>query len=234
MKQFFNSLTSKTSKFLLLGIAGAMLTTSCKKHDDYDFGATVSANVRLVNTSTDAGPAKLYMSDVLRTTSAVSFGNASGYNLTYTGQVDVAVQSASGTTLATTNTGIDASGNYTFFLAGTSGNYSVLTSHDDTTAPSSGKAKVRFVQGASGLASASLLANGAAIFTAQGFKAVSDYMEVNAGTVVFATTNAGNGTVLASSASTTLQAGKTYIVYTSGVSGADGTNALSVKVLANN
>lgn len=234
MKQFFNSLQSKTSKFLLLAAAGAMLVTSCKKHDDYDFTATVTANVRLVNTSTDAGPAKLYMSDVLRTTSAVSLGNASAYNLTYTGQVDVAVQAASGTVLATTNTGIDAEGNYTFFLAGTSGSYSVLISHENTTAPSSGKAKVRFVQGASGLASASLLANGAAIFTAQSFKAVSDYVEVTAGTFVFATTNAGSGTVLASSASTALQAGKTYTVYTSGNSGGDGANALSVKVLANN
>lgn len=234
MKQFFNSLAVKTSKFLWLGLAGALLVTSCKKHDDYDFTATVTANVRLVNTSTDAGPAKLYISDVSRTPTAVSFGSASGYNLTYITRVDVAVQSASGSVLATTTTDIDADGNYTYFLTGTSGSYSVLTLHENTTTPSPGKAKVRFVQGASGLASVNVLANGTSLFASQGYKAVSDYAEVTAGAVVFAATNAGSSTILASSASTALQAGKTYTVYTSGISGADGANALSVKVIANN
>lgn len=234
MKQFFNLITRRNLLLLSLPLLGQTLATSCKKHDDYDFTATVTANVRLVNASTDAGAAKLYMSDVLRTPTAVGFGAASGYNLTYTGQVDVAVQSASGSVLASTNTSIDADGNYTYFLTGTSGSYSVLTLHENTTAPSSGKAKVRFVQGVSGLASVNLLANGASLLTAQAFKTVSDYVEVTAGAFVFAATNAGSPAVLASSASTTLQAGKTYTVYTSGVSGADGTNALSVKVLTNN
>ncbi|MES2279251.1 MAG: DUF4397 domain-containing protein [Bacteroidota bacterium] len=228
------TITCKSILKLLLVLTCVVLIASCKKHDDYDFTATVTANVRLVNTSTDGGPAKLYMTDVLRTPNAVSFGTASAYNLTYTGQVDVSVQSASNTVLATTNTAIDAQGNYTFFLTGTTGSYGVITLNDNTTAAASGKAKVRFVQASSSVTSGNLLGNGTALFSAQAFKAVSDYSEVSAGTYVFTVTNTGSAAVLATSASATLQAGKNYTVYTSGISGTTGTTALAVNVLANN
>lgn len=234
MKNIFKSIKSRNLTYLLIALAGLTTIASCSKHDDYDFTATATANVRLVNTSTDAGPSKLYLNDVLRTTNAVSYGTASGYSQTYIADNTIAVQSASGSVLASATGSLDADGNYTYFLAGTSGNYSILTSYDNATTPSAGKAKVRFVQAASGLASANLLGNGVSIFAAQNFKAITDYSEVTAGTFVFTVTSPGSATVLASSASTTLQAGKNYIVYTSGVSGTTGTNALTVSVLSTN
>lgn len=234
MKHTLKAVTRKKHSYLLLFLTGLTFVTACKKHDDYDFDSTVSANVRLVNTSTDAGPSQLYMSDVLRTQNAVNFGTSSDYNQTYVGQVDANVKSANGTVLATANTQVDAQNNYTFLLTGTSGSYSLITLHDDTQAAASGKAKVRFVQAASGIVSANLLSNGAALFTALAFKAVSDYNEVNAGAYVFAVTNTGSNNSLASSASVTLQAGKNYTVYTYGVSGGSGTSALGVNVLVNN
>ena len=231
MKHIFKS---SNFTYLLIALAGLTTITSCSKHDDYDFTATVTANVRLVNTSTDAGPSKLYLNDVLRTPNAVSYGIASGYSQTYIADNTIAVQSASGTMLASSSASLDADGNYTYFLTGTSGNYSILTSQDNTTTPTAGKAKVRFVQAASGLASANLLGNGVSLFAAQSFKAVTNYMEVTAGTFVFTVTSPGSETTLASSTSTTLQAGKSYIIYTSGISGATGTNALTVNVLSTN
>jgi hypothetical protein len=230
MKNILKTTPVKNLLFLLI-LMSTILVTSCSKHDDYDFTSTVTAKVQLVNTSTDAGPTKLYMSDVLRTTSAVSYGNASGYNLTYTGQVDAAVQSSAGTVLATANTSLDADGAYTFFLTGTSGNYSLITLNDNTAAPSSGKAKVRFVQASQSLTSANLLGNGVALFTAQGYKAASSYGEVTAGTYVFTITNATSGTILATGTSIALQAGKNYTVYTSGITGTTGSTALAVNVI---
>jgi len=234
MKNIFRSIKSRNFTYVLIALAGLTTIASCSKHDDYDFTATVTANVRLVNTSTDAGPSKLYLNDVLRTQNAVTYGTASGYSQTYIANNTIAVQSASGSVLASTTANLDADGNYTYFLAGTSGNYAILTANDNTTAPSAGKAKVRFVQAASGLASANLLGNGVSVFASQNFKAVTDYSEVTAGTFVFTVTSPGSATVLASSAPTTLQAGKSYIVYTSGVSGGTGANALTVNVLNTN
>ncbi|GAB3918783.1 DUF4397 domain-containing protein [Mucilaginibacter boryungensis] len=231
MKHIFKS---STFTFLLIALAGLTTITSCSKHSDYDFTGTATANVRLVNTSTDAGPSKLYLNDVLRTTNAVSYGTASGYSQTYIADNTIAVQSASGTMLASSSASLDADGNYTYFLTGASGNYAILTSYDNTTTPTAGKAKVRFVQAASGLASANLLGNGVSLFAAQSFKAVTNYMEVTAGTFVFTVTSPGSEITLASSTSTTLQAGKSYIIYTSGISGATGTNALTVNVLSTN
>jgi hypothetical protein len=234
MKNIFKSIKSRNFTYLLIALAGLTTIASCSKHDDNDFTATATANVRLVNTSTDAGPSKLYLNDVLRTQSAVAYGTASGFSQTYIAENTIAVQSASGTILATSSGNLDADGNYTYFLTGTSGNYSILASADNTTAPAAGKAKVRFVQGASGLASGSLFGNGVSLFAAQNFKAVTNYSEVAAGAFVFTVTSPGSETVLASSTSTTLQAGKNYIVYTSGVSGGTGANALTVNVLSTN
>jgi hypothetical protein len=230
MKNILKTTSVKNSLFLLI-LMSFILVTSCSKHDDYDFTATVTAKVQLVNTSTDAGPSKLYISDVLRTTSAVSYGNASGYNLTYTGQTDASVQSSAGTVLATTNTSLDANGTYTFFLTGTTGSYSLIALSDNTAAASSGKAKVRFVQASQSLSSANLSGNGVALFTAQGYKGASSYSEVTAGTYVFTVTNASSGSILATSTSIALQAGQSYTVYTSGISGTTGTTALAVKVI---
>ena len=216
--------------YALLALAAVSLITSCKKDNGYDFDGSISANVQLVNTSTDAGPSKLYVTDISRTPNAVSYNSASGYNLSYPGD-GASAKSASGTTLATTNTSIDAAEFYTFFLTGTSANYSLIPVRDEVQAAASGKAKVRFVQAASGITSANLLGNGTSLFEAQSAKAVTAYNELSAGTYVFTVTNAGSSVSLAASTSVTLKAGGVYTVYTSGISGTTGTTALSVNVL---
>jgi hypothetical protein len=235
MKRFFNAIPNKKFACLLFILSGFTLITSCKKHDDYDFESTVTANVRLVNASTDAGSSTLYISDVLRTPNAVSFGTNSGYNQTYVGQVDATVKTAGGTVLASTNTELDALGNYTFFLTGTAGSYAVINLPDDTQAAASGKVKIRFVQASSSLTNTvDMLSNGTALFTALTYKTVSSYSEVNAGAYIFAVTNAGSNTALASSASVNLQAGKNYTIYTYGDSAANGATALGIHILADN
>lgn len=225
MKHSFKLTNLKT--YVVLGLLGLVFMASCQKHDDYDFSGTVVANVQLVNTSPDAGPAKLYMNDVLRTETAVNNGSASGYAKTYVGQNSVNVQSASGAVLASTTSQLDAEGKYTYYLTGTSGNYALLSTTDNTDAPASGKANVRFVQTASNLSSANLLINGTSLFTAQSFKSVSTYNEVNAGAYIFKLTNGSAGEALATTQAVTLEAGKSYTLYVSG------TTSLSLNVLNN-
>lgn len=233
MKNIFKAINSKRVSYVLFILTGLTLVASCKKHDDNDFEATVTANVRLVNTSTDAGPSTLYVTDVLRTASAVDYGNSSGYTATYVGDITADARAANNNVLASASTSFDANSNYTFLLTGTSGSYSLIALHDDMQAAASGKAKVRFVQAASGLSSANLLIGGTAMFSAQAFKSVTSYSEVAAGSLVFAVTNTGSNSTLATT-SFNLQAGKNYTVYTYGISGGTGTTALGVKVLADN
>lgn len=233
MKNIFKTITTQTTICLLFTLTGLTFITSCKKHDDNDFESTVTANVRLVNTSTDAGPSTLYITDALRTSAAVNNGASSGYSQTYVGDVSADAKNAANSVLASANTSFAANNNYTFFLTGSSGSYSLLSLHDDTQAASSGKAKIRFVQASSGLTSANLLIGGTALFSAQAFKSVTDYSEVTAGTLVFNITNTGSNTTLAT-ASFNAQAGKNYTVYTYGTSGGSGSNALTVNVLTNN
>lgn len=233
MKNAFKTINSKRICYALFILTGLTFIASCKKHDDNDFSATVTANVRLVNTSTDAGPSNLYVTDVLRTTASVAYGANSGYTQTYVGDIVADARAANNSVLASTGTTFSANSNYTFFLTGVSGTYSLIPLNDDTPAASSGKAKVRFVQAAIGLTSANLLLNGTALFSAQLFKGVTEYSEVNAAAYTFAVTNTGSNTLLAN-ASATLQAGKNYTVYVYGISGSSGATALAVNVLANN
>lgn len=232
MKHIFKRSISQKIAYLFIALGALTFISSCKKDSGYDFDGSVSAYVQLVNTSTDAGAANLYVASVLRTPNTVTYGAVSGYNQSYVGPQDVNAQSPTGAVFATTNLSIDAANYYTFFLTGTSGGYAIIPVHDDTEAAASGKAKVRFVQASSSLSSASISANGVSLFTGQAFKSVSSYSEVAAGAYVFTVANAGSSTVLATSASATLKAGGIYTVYTTGLIATTDTNALAINVLS--
>ena len=234
MKNISKTITSKKLFYAIIALAGVTLASSCKKDDGYDFEGTVSAKVQLVNASPGADAAKLYVADVLRTPNTVAYGSASGYNLCYAGQADVDVKSGDGTVLATTNTEIDAANSYTYFLSGAPGSQSVIVVHDDTEAASSGKAKVRFVQAASGYNTVDLAANGITLFSEQNYKTSSNTAEVAAGAYIFTVANAGSSAALATSASVNFEAGKNYTVYTRGMSGGTGASALAIGVLTVN
>lgn len=230
-------LKNKITKILSITIIAAgfiSLLSSCKKDEGYDFEGIVTANVRLVNTSPDAGAVKLYVEGVSRTPNAVNYGEASTYQQSYTGQADVNVQTTSGTTVVSSTSQIDAASNYTFFLTGTNGSQSLVFVKDDTQAPASGKAKVRFVQTASANAAVDVLANGVSLFNGLVYRGVSNYNEVAAGAYTFKVTNVGSGTALVTSSAFTFEAGKSYIVYTRGAVGGTGTNALAIAMLTVN
>lgn len=234
MKKSFNTLSRKAFIGSLFGVAMAVMASSCKKDDGYQFDGAVAAKVQLVNASSDAGPSQLFINDVLRTPNAVNYGSASGYNDSYVGQQDIAVKSASGATLASTTAQLDAAIKYTFFLGGSGATSAIIAVKDDQTAPASGMARIRFVQAAADAPAANVTLNNTGLFTALNYKGISAYSDVTPGAVTFKLVNAANSTVLATSASVTLTAGKIYTIYSKGSVTGTGDAALSISAVTTN
>jgi len=230
-----NLTLKQTLRFAFTGLLAISLFSSCKKNDPYDFEDTIGAEVNLINASPDAPAAQLYVEDVLRTPTSVTFGQASGYFKTLLGDQDVIIKSASGdATLSSSHVQIDALNNYTFFLVGQNSSLGMITVTDDVTAPAAGKVKIRFVNASPNAASASLVVGGNVIASNQNFRSVSPSVEVTAGTYAVVLTNVAGGTTTANTtANTVFQSGKIYTVYAKGLVGSNGTTGFTAGIFNN-
>lgn len=222
-------------RFAFTGLLAVSLFSSCKRNDPYDFKDTITADVNLINASPDAPATQLYVEDILRTPSGVSFGQASGYYKTLLGDQDVVIKSASGeATLSSSHVQFDAFNSYTFFLVGQNSNLGMLMVTDDLVAPAAGKAKIRFVNAAPNAASASLNIGGNVIATNQSFRAVSPSVEITAGTYAVVLSNVAGGTTTTNTtANTTFQSGKIYTVYAKGLVGGAAAAAFTAGIYNN-
>jgi hypothetical protein len=226
----------QTLRYAFFGLLGLTLLSSCKKDDPYDFDDTIAAEVNFINASPDAGSARLYVEDVLRTTTGVNYGEASGYKKTYLGDQDVDIRSTSGeSTLTSSHVQFDANNKYTFLLVGQNSSLGLLYFTDDVVAPAAGKAKIRFVNAAPN-ATATYLRSGSStiLVAAQNFRGIAPSTEVNAGAYVLSalSLSAPNGSLTASTnTSVTLESGKIYTVYAKGLVGGTGSSAFGVGVV---
>lgn len=218
-------------RYAMVLLGCVTLLSACKKDDQYDFKDVVPAYVNFINASTDAGGAQLYVQDIVRTPTPVSYGNASGYFKTYLGGQDVAVKAPDGVTTLVASTGqFDATASYTYFLVGQSGSLNLFSVTDDLNAPASGKAKIRFVNAASNVNSANLNLGSSTVFSGIVFKGVSAPVEVNAGSYVVTVSGIP---FISSALNTTFEAGKIYTIYAKGLAYTTGNTALSVGVFTN-
>jgi hypothetical protein len=207
------------------------LLSACKKEDQYDFDNSVPAYVNFVNASPDAGSAQLYVQDIVRTPSAISYGNASGYFKTYLGSQDVAVKAPNGTTTLISTTGqFDANANYTYFLVGQNSSLGLVAVTDDLIAPASGKAKIRFVNAAPNASAANLNLGSTTVVSNIAFRGVSPSVEVNAGSYIL---SVSSSPFLSSTLNTTLESGKVYTIYAKGLVGTTGNSAFSIGIFTN-
>ncbi len=223
------TILKRFSRFAFVGLLGLTMLSSCKKNDENDVGET-AAKVNLINASTDAGPARLYVDGVLRTPSNVSFGNSSGYYGTFVGNQTVEIKSASGeATLGSTSAQLDGFGYYSFLLVGQNSSLGIVTVSDAAVAPASGKARIRFVNAVTNSGAMALTSGSAINITGVNFRGVSSSVEVTAGTYVLNTASGSTST----SFTTNLEAGKIYVIYAKGLVGATGANVLSLGVSGN-
>lgn len=219
-------------------IAVTMLVSSCSKNDN-KIVVEGEAKVMVANSASGSQPQDFYLSSTKLTASAVVYNESTSYITTPAGNDLKAEFKNSGSTTANFTGYVNlASGeNYTFFYTSTvngSGNSSAVFK-DDKTSPAAGKAKVRFVNLAQGLASANLIVSGGASWASNvAFGTASNYFEVDPGTFTLQTVLSTSISTTANLGSFTLQAGKIYTIYTSGSLTGTASAAITAKMLVHN
>jgi hypothetical protein len=207
----------------ILWFAFAALTvifTSCSKigNDDVLVG---EAKVIIVNAAAGSAAQDFYLENVKINTTAVAYSQPTPYMSAQAGYSRKAEFRDSGSATVNFTGYLDILPNrtYTFFFitkADGTGTSSAAFS-DETNNPSATKARVRFVNLASGLTAANLLiVGGATIASNVAFGSASDYSDVDPGTLNLQTSLAGEGAASSDLGGFTLQRGKTYTIYTSG------------------
>lgn len=207
-------------KILMTLIAFVVVFASCSKNDDPDV-LTGEAKVMIVNSASGSAAQDFYLDNTKVNADAVAYSQSTAYISTPAGYSRKAEFRDSGSATAnfTGNLDILPNKNYTFFYttkADGTGNSSAVFL-DEISSSSTTKARVRFVNLASGLNSANFLITGGATLASNvAFGAGSAYSDVDPGTVSLQTALATGGTASVNLGNFTLQAGKIYTLYTSG------------------
>lgn len=194
-----------------------------------------NASIQVINASPDAGTINLYLSGSLKTSTPVSYGNTSGYFTTTAGNQAAEVKSAS-STLTSTTINLSDKGNYSLFVTGLSAANSVTTVFlpDDLTSPSSGKAKVRFVNTVDSSPQVNLVANSTTWFNGVSYKSATGFMEITPGTYTLSANSTTITAISVASLSQNFESGKIYTVYFKGILGGSNASKLSLGVVPNN
>ncbi len=208
----------KTQQIKTLFIASAALLffsaglSSCKKNNDEAQMGT-SAVIAINAASSASTGQDFYVNNVKMNSSALAYSQNTGY-VNVQNATNVQFKSAGTSTVnATSNVNFAAGKKYSVYFTDDN---AIVYQENDQTAPSSGKARVRFVnlsQALSAKADVGLNA-GAKFISDLAYKAVSAYNEVNAATT-FSLYSAGSTSVLLN-LPVTIQAGKIYTIYFSG------------------
>lgn len=214
---------------LALVIAGV---SSCKKVTGED-----TAAVQVVNASPDAGAINFYLSGNLKTTSPVTFGNTSGYFSTTAGNQTAEVKSStSAATLASTGANLSGKGNYSVFVCGLSTTNSVnaILVSDELSSPSSGKAKVRFVNTVAASPNVNLVSNSTTLFSSVAYKTASSFMEIAPGAYTLNAVSTALTTLTVATVNQTFESGKIYTIYFKGaIPSLSSATQLSLGVITN-
>lgn len=226
------SLFNRFCCFAVFAIAIAGIS-SCKS------STTATASVRVVNVSPDAGTVNFYLSGSLKTTTPVAYGNSFGYFSAIAGSQTAEVKSSTtGSSLVSSAINITKDASYSIFVCGlaTTNSVNTIVAQDNLAVPAPGKAKVRFIHAVSGAPQVNLLVNSGVLFSGIGYKSVTEYTEITAGTYSVKATSADVTAVGVTTAfNQTFENGKIYTIYFKGLVGAT-TDPLkfNLGVIANN
>jgi hypothetical protein len=193
----------------------AVAVSSCSKNGSGNVNASVS--LKIVNAVSGSAAQDLYLNGSAYGGSGIAYGQSSSYYTVSSGSYQASFNNAGSSTANVSFTATLSSGNYysIYYATNDTTNTAVVTQNDQTP-PSSGMAKVRFINLSSaisagvdfGLSATSKLASSLA------YKAVSAYNQVSANTTFYLyAAGSANATL---SIPTTVQAGKIYTIFVTG------------------
>jgi hypothetical protein len=169
--------------------------------------------------------------------SNIPFAGTSGYQYTTAGSPDITfyVSSLGGTDpLKSFTASFTAKTHYSVFVGGIITNSSYVVTADDLSAPSSGNAKVRFINLSNDTLSENVAANTTSIATGITSLQASSFTAITAGTYIIKAGDPANIGSVVSTASLSFSAGKIYTVILTGTLSGTGTSGLTLTVLNNN
>lgn len=227
---------------LFLGVFVVMLASliaSCGKNNNV-IPAGSNIQMQVVNASTDVLPVDLYIKFLKKNNIPFSYPNSSGYFSLTTIDTPFQIRS-SATLLSSVNIlSIDSvlknNIKYTLFITGFRANNSIsyIFTADTSAAPISGRGKVRFVNATAGTNKFNVTANGTTVFTNQGYKDISKFVEMPAGNYDFKIYSVNSSTtILSDLPNVNVQDGKLYTLYCRGIVGRTDTAAFGMAVLSN-
>jgi len=217
---------------VLLSLAVFFLA-SCKKNNVDNTPQPDIAAFNVVNAAPGQTSFNFALDNQIVNGPALVFTDNTGYISAYTGirKFDATL---GGTTLSvlTDTLNLETNKYYSVFITGQS-TFSTLITEDDLTAPTTGKAKIRFIQLSPDAGTLVLGIKGAAaLFPKQAYKIASDYIPIDPAQYVLEIKD--NGGDALTEVNATITAGKIYTVWSGGLLKGTGSSAMLIQVSADN
>lgn len=226
----------KKMLFVILTFVTAISFAACSDDENTTSPTPAAkANVLVVHASPDAPGVDLLVDNIVAGTN-LTFPNNTGYLPVNAGTRNVKVNvTGTSTTVIQANLNLATNKNYSVFAVNQVSAIEPLVFEDDLTAPSNGKAHVRFIHLSPNAPAVNItLTNGTIVFGNIPFKGSINFTPLDAGTYNLQVRDAAtNQTIVLELPNITLQAGKIYTVFAKGLLGATGTQALGAQIIVN-
>ena len=230
---------SNSKKIALFTAASLFFAISACSDDDDNpmMPATGNANVRVIHASYDAPAVDIAINDAKAITD-LAYPMSSGYAELAAGPTNAKVTPAgtSAPVVINADLTLEEDKNYTIFAAGALANIEPIVVEDNRMENSS-KAMIRFAHLSPDAPAVDIKlndGNGATVFGNAAFKNVTPYVEVDAGSYIFAVTPAGANSVVVSFNPIAVENGQVYTVVAHGTLDATDNFPFSVRVFIDN
>ena len=231
---YFLPLKNRLLTASIILLAASTLLSSCLKDNSDDYVQRPTANISFTHAAASQPSVYIFVDGTSVTGStALLYSQFTQYYSADVGSrlITTTIGGSSSSTLASKTVTLEENQIYSVFVANKYTDKDSITNilvKDTLTAPTTGKAKVRFVQLSPGTGAYDVYKAGvsAPLFTNKKFSSVSSYMEVDPGTVKFSVREAGLTTDAAITGDVPVTAGGFYTVILSGQKGGVDTKEL--------
>lgn len=232
--------TKKNQGYFLafLAFAFMFIFASCNKSKNEDLVQPDISSINFIHSLPGYTSLDFYIGNQRSTSSALLFAQSTGNISLYSGNAVVSVFIGGSNVGLTSGTiGFAPDKNYSLFVthkSATNDSITAIVLEDNLASPTTGKAKLRFVNLFRDAQVLDLgVENGANLFTNKAYNTSTDFIEVDPASYVFQIKDTGTTNVRASSAAIPLEAGKIYTVWSKGKVGGTADSAIGVQITKN-
>lgn len=196
-----------------------LTVSSCKNTADTEEGTSLgNAHVLAVNGIAGSSAIDIYWTGNKLNTAPLLFGETTGYRNMLSGVRFIQIKAnATNKLMATDTIRVVRDLSYTYFVFQANGVTTSVIAEDDLSIPSSGNAKIKFVNMSAGLSSADLnISGGPSIASDVQFGTIGSYTELKAGTYNLTLNVHGSSTALINVPNVMLAEGKIYTIWSRG------------------